>query len=187
MGSKRSKRLPYGYNERKTVMAYPVSTWAKVKADYETGNFTIEKLWKKYGIAAVTIETKIIKKKWIKGSSAPAIQQTIAEKNIAMFAKLGMTTEDLAQKLINGLNTQEKAAKEIAEKINNSDVDIEMYTKLIPQILDDRKISLEYAKEIIKMIGVYAPAKKETEHSGSINMVQDEDSNAAYKKRFKQD
>jgi len=168
-------------------MAYPATTWAKVKADYETGDYSVDKLHQKHTISREAIITKMVRKKWEKGKNAPIIQQTIAEKNIAMFAKLGMTTEDLAQKLINGLNTQEKAAKEIAEKINNSDVDIEMYTKLIPQILDDRKISLEYAKEIIKMIGVYAPAKKETEHSGSINMVQDEDSNAAYKKRFKQD
>ena len=142
-------------------MAYPATTWAKVKADYETGNFTIEKLWKKYGIAAVTIETKIIKEKWIKGSSAPAIQQTIAEKNIAMFAKLGMTQEKLAIKLIEGVTISETTTKELADLVNEGTVDLESILKMVPRLVDDRKLSLEYIKEINKCTGIHAPVKRD--------------------------
>lgn len=144
-------------------MAYTTTTWAKVKADYESGNFTIEKLWKKYGISESSIEKKIIKEGWIKGENVIAIQQTIAEKNIELFAKRGMTQADLVDKLISGVNSQTKVIEELAERLKGEDVDTEFFAKIIPQVLDDRKVALDYMKEINKMCGSHAPVKKETD------------------------
>lgn len=115
-------------------MAYPESTWAKLKADYETGEFSAPKLEEKYNITQQAIwkkkERDAIKGiKWVKGKNATIIQQTIAEKNIAAFAKAGCT--------------HQKVVDRVAEKILNEDN------------------MLQYVQEYNKMCGGYAPIKKE--------------------------
>ena len=142
-------------------MAYPATTWAKVKADYETGDYSVDKLHQKHTISREAIITKMVRKKWEKGKNAPIIQQTIAEKNIAMFAKLGMTQEKLAIKLIEGVTISETTTKELADLVNEGTVDLETILKMVPRLVDDRKLSLEYIKEINKCTGIHAPVKRD--------------------------
>ena len=114
-------------------MAYSAKIWAKVKADYESGNYSTIELREKFGITDRQIENKIASEKWEKGKNIPKIQQSIAEKNIALFAKLGMTDEDTVKRLVKGVKN------------------------------DDDNVSLRFIQEKNKMCGSLAPVKKETD------------------------
>jgi len=152
-------------------LMYSAKKWATVKADYETGNFSAEELWKKYGIHQRTIENRIKGEKWVKGKSKPLIAQGIAERNIAMFAKLGMTQEKVVQKLIDGIDSANRSAQYIADQVKaakdkDEEVDTDWLFKIIPQIMDDRKIALQYLQELNKMCGTHAPQKKDITSDG---------------------
>ena len=156
-------------------MSYSVKKWAEVKADYETGNFSAQKLHQKYSISLKAIINKMVKDKWIKGKSKPAIELGIAERNIAMFAKLGMTQENVAQKLIDGVDSANRSAQYIADQIkankdSDENIDTDWLYKVIPQIIDDRKISLDYIKELNKMCGTLAPQQREISGKGGTEL-----------------
>ena len=85
----------------------------------------------KYGIAERTIEKRIADYKWIKGQAKPLIEKSIAEKNIELFAKAGMT--------------EDKVIEKIAEGIRD----------------DDAGIRYRYIQEYHKLCGTYAPTKRE--------------------------
>lgn len=148
-------------------MAYDVKTWAKAKADYETGDFSVEKLGKKWGISDTAIENKIADEGWIKGKNKEKIEMGIAERNIAMFAKLGMTQEKVAEKMLEGILLPEATEKKLAELLKNSDEEekAEDYyknlTAIVKQLVNDRYLSLKYIQELNKMCGTLAPFKKE--------------------------
>ena len=98
-------------------MGYSASTWAKVKADYESGNYSKAQLHKKYTISEKAISNKLIKEGWVKGKNKPLIEQGIAERNIAMFAKHGMTQDKVVEKLVEGVLYGQKAMEELAKYI----------------------------------------------------------------------
>ncbi len=112
-------------------MAYGTKIWGQVKGDYESGELSIVKMAQKWGISATAIENKIIAEKWIKGEKKDQIIQTIAEKNIERFAKLGMTPEKLATRIITGVNS------------------------------DEDNVAIKYIQEHNKMCGSLAPQKSE--------------------------
>ncbi|MCP3683545.1 MAG: hypothetical protein GY861_12730 [bacterium] len=99
-------------------MAYSATTWAKVKADYESGNYSAPQLYEKYTISEIAIKKKIVDEKWEKGKNKEIIIQSIAEKNIELFAKLGMTQEKKAQMLINGTSDDNSIAIKFIQEIN---------------------------------------------------------------------
>jgi len=123
-------------------MAYDVETWAKAKADYESGNFSVEKLGKKWGISDTQIENKIAKEGWVKGKNAPLIQQSIADKNIEAFAKANCTHKDIVDKMV---------------AVILSD--------------DDNRLRLSYIQEYNKMCGTLAPSKKEVTGEGGKDLI----------------
>ncbi len=142
-------------------MAYSAKTWALVKVDYESGDYSVDKLHQKHTISREAIITRMVREKWEKGKNAAIIEKTIAEKNIALFAKLGMTQEVLAKKLIEGVNIPEATTTKLVEMLKDDDMDMDFITKVVPQLVDDRKLALEYMKEIIKLFGTHAPIKRE--------------------------
>jgi hypothetical protein len=78
-------------------MAYSVETWAKAKADYETGNYSVQALSIKYKISAPAIVKRSMNEKWVKGALKPIIEKTIQEKYIAAFAKAGIDETRIAE------------------------------------------------------------------------------------------
>ena len=130
-------------------MAYPAKTWAKVKADYETGNFSVADLWKKYGIAEITIEKRIGNEKWKKGKLKKKIEEKIEESTLEMFARLGMPKEKFLQVIIDGLNADRTYIKK--------DGSGEGFIEVEP----DHAARSRYVTEVNKMTGGYVPEKKE--------------------------
>ena len=78
-------------------MAYPASLWAKIKTDYETGNFSALQLQKKYKIGHSSIEHRSLRKGWQKGLLIPAIEKSIQEKFITAFTKRAFDENRVAE------------------------------------------------------------------------------------------
>jgi len=152
-------------------MAYDVTTWAKAKAYYETGNYSIPEVGEKLGILHTAIENKIAQEGWIKGKNKEKIEAGIAERNIEMFAKLGMTQENVAEKIIEGVFLPDATAKKLAEYIQNNNPENEEGEKnddyfkqmavIVKEMVNDKYLSLKYIQEFNKMCGTLAPFKKE--------------------------
>ena len=122
-------------------MGYSVTTWGKVRADYESGNFSADKLHQKYAISREAIIKNMVKNKWVKGKNKPAIIQGIAERNIAMFEKLGMTQEKVAELIKKGMEDDSEKA-----------------------------LQYKYMQEFIKMCGTYAPQQREISGKGGTEL-----------------
>ena len=88
-------------------MSYPASTWAKVKAEYETGEYSVDKLQEMYGISTASIDKKIAKQKWIKGRTRHKIELKAEKTAIEKFAALGMPEEKVFQKVCDLMNHEE--------------------------------------------------------------------------------
>lgn len=138
-------------------MAYKAKTWSKAKADYETGNFSVEQLWKKHGIAAITIEKKIGKEKWIKGATKKAIEKKIEESTIEAFARLGATKDFVLAKVLEGL----EATKVVITGGKN-----DAFAEVIPDHQNIDKFVTQYNK----MTGQYAPEKQEIKTEADIKI-----------------
>tara|TARA_R110000737_G_C14359287_1_gene446651 strand:- start:10 stop:519 length:510 start_codon:yes stop_codon:yes gene_type:complete len=130
-------------------MAYPAKVWAKVKADYETGNFSIDKMGEKYGISTATIEKRIKADKWQKGKLKPIIEKKIEETTAEMFARLGLPKEKLLDKIIEGTDANRTYIKR--------DGSGEGFVEVEP----DHAARVKYITEINKMTGGYTPEKQE--------------------------
>jgi len=159
--------------QKDTTMSYSSAKWAEVKSDYEAGLLTIEKLSNKYSISRPAIVKKIMADEWEKGKHKSLIEQTIAEKNIEMFAKLGMTQERVAQTLIDGINLSQTTTKELVETLKESGGDdlIKAITRVVPKLVDDRRVVLNYIQELNKMCGSLAPAKREVTGEGGSPLI----------------
>jgi len=94
-------------------MGYSAEVWARVKADYETGNFSVDALQKRYGISTATIDKHMAKEKWVKGSLKPVIEGKIKETTAQMFARIGLPREKVLKTILEGI---EKATKTLLSK-----------------------------------------------------------------------
>ena len=130
-------------------MAYPAKVWAKVKADYETGNFSIDKLHEKHTISVDTLKRKISGEKWQKGKLKPIIEKKIEETTAQMFARLGLPKEKLLEKIIEGTDADRTYIKK--------DGSGEGFVEVEP----DHAARVKYITEINKMTGGYTPEKQE--------------------------
>ena len=74
-------------------MAYPAETWARIKADYETGNFSYEKLAQIYQVSDPAIRLKATEENWIKGALKPKIEAKAQNRIVNLMSKLGMDEE----------------------------------------------------------------------------------------------
>jgi hypothetical protein len=146
-------------------MSYSAEKWANVRYDYESGNLTIEKLSKKWQISTTAIVNKMQEEEWVKGKHKETIQQTVAEKNINMFANLNCTPERVAQRVIEGIFMGDELVKKLAEHIKeirepskdeekekSDTLFYETIYDLIKQIGDNKKISKDYIQEYNKML-----------------------------------
>lgn len=132
-------------DEKNIIMAYSTKIWAKCKCDYETGNFSVKKLWKKHGISTATIENKIAKEKWIKGRLKEKIEKSTEQ----MFVDAGMPKEKVLTLIVEGMTEPKKLIFE-----GKGD-------QMICTPEKDYKTASDYIKEYNKMTGGYAPEKKE--------------------------
>lgn len=78
-------------------MAYPAETWAKVKADYETGNYSVPDLSEKYTISEPAIKLKISDEKWVKGALKEKIEEKHQNKIINELSKIGWDEKRLIE------------------------------------------------------------------------------------------
>ena len=130
-------------------MAYPAKTWAKVKAEHETGQFSVEELSKKYKISQPAIVKRLMKEGWKKGRTKKKIEEKIEESTLEMFARLGMPKEKFLQVIIDGLNADRTYIKK--------DGSGEGFIEVEP----DHAARSRYVTEVNKMTGGYVPEKKE--------------------------
>ena len=101
-------------------MAYKVSTWAKVKTDYESGNYSFEELHRKYTISEKQLKTKAQKDKWIKGKLKPEIEAKIQETMKEKFTRLGLTEDKVLKKVKEVIDDSPKAGLEFYFKLVGS-------------------------------------------------------------------
>ena len=101
-------------------MAYKTTTWAKAKADYESGNFIVAQLQKKYRIHTSTIDKRIATYKWIKGASKKKIQERIQETMKEKFARLGLPEDKVLEKVKEVIDENPKAGLDYYFKLVGS-------------------------------------------------------------------
>lgn len=131
-------------------MAYPAETWAKIKADYETGNYSTEKLSEIYQISDPAIRLKAREDNWEKGRLKPKIEEQIERNMIKLFAKKGCAPEKIVEKIIDGMDANRTI------NIGDGQSSIEA----------DHNARVKYIQEANKMMGNYSP--EEIKHSGSV-------------------
>jgi len=146
---------------------YSLRVWANVRAQYETGKFTIDELQKLFGISRNTIQFQCIKNGWVKGKTAETIAYRINESTLDCFVRLGMPPEKVNQRVLEGIESSTDSIIKIADRLKEiqADATTEEILKKIGSIIKDlaefKRISLLYIQEYNKMIGNYAPAKSE--------------------------
>ena len=159
---------------------YSLKVWANVRAQYETGQFSMESIGKLFGIPAKTIEYQCIKQRWVKGKTAASLAIRINESNLERFTRLGMPPDTVAEKVLDGITWENSCIERIARQIESIEnenkgteeddgedksKDVSSTLKLLGSIIKDmaefKRISLLYIQEYNKMTGNYAPTKTE--------------------------
>jgi uncharacterized protein YlzI (FlbEa/FlbD family) len=146
---------------------YSLRVWANVRAQYETGSFTIDELQKLFGISRNTIQFQCIKNGWVKGKTAPTVAYRINESTLDCFIRLGMPPEKVNQRVLEGIESSTDTIIKIADRLKEiqAEATTEEVLKKISSIIKDlaefKRISLLYIQEYNKMIGNYAPTKSE--------------------------
>lgn len=158
-------------------MAYSAKCWADIRAWFESGQFkSVEeiqkKTQKKYGKAPKpdTIYRVAERENWKKAALKPEIEKKAQGYTVELFAKYGITSESIAQKLQQGINLPEESMREIIKHVRKVEEEgpdkdnITMLYNLVKNYLSDHRTALEYMKEYHKIVGSYAPVKRE--HTG---------------------
>ena len=159
---------------------YTVKEWAKWKADYESGKYeSLQELRKscvKAGIKAPShraFQERAAKEHWDKNKNQEILQKTIADKNIQLFAELGKTTKDFAGRVINGAFQDKVAIRDLRDRIQkvleavdpNEPTTITFAVNEIIELWkecgDTSGKCLGWVQEANKLMGTYAPTKKE--------------------------
>jgi hypothetical protein len=130
----------------RAILAYPVELWAKIKADYETGNYSYEKLAEIYHVSDPAIRLKATEDNWIKGRLKEKIEEKTQHRVINMLSKLGWDEKKRIEKFADILEADKTGSEGIAEP--------------------DWNARLKAHDMIFKIAGDYAPT--ETKLSGGI-------------------
>ena len=93
-------------------MAYKTSTWAKAKANYETGNYSVADLVKMLGISDTAIENRIKREKWIKGKLKDVIELTMQQKVVKALADRKIDENTVADAIQSLLTTTDALVKD---------------------------------------------------------------------------
>lgn len=158
-------------------MAFSAKCWADIRAWFESGQFRNvaeiqEKCKKRYGKTPIerSIYAHSEKEGWKKGSLKPEIEKKAQGYTIELFAKYGITSESIAQKLQQGINLPEESMKTIINQVQKISEEgpgpdnMKMLLDMVRNYLSDHRTALEYMKEYHKIVGSYAPIKRE--HTG---------------------
>ena len=87
-------------------MALPADTWAQIKAEFETGNFSVEQLAKKYLISPATVKKRLYAEKWVKGRLKPLAEAKAAQTMVEKFAAIGLTPEKVMRVIQEGIEAE---------------------------------------------------------------------------------
>jgi len=150
-------------------MAYPAATWARIKAEYETGNFSIPQLAEKWVISDTTIDKRIAKENWNKGELKPRIELRQQELMINALAKKGVTQSKVAGVLHEMLEAERTLVTPSNEKDKDGNKE-PGFAEIIP----DHNARDKAVTQIFKVTGAYAAEKKEVELKGWIMEVSSE-------------
>ena len=143
-------------------MAYSTDKWAKVKADHLTGNFSVDELWKKWGISTTAIENRIDKEKWVKGELKAKIEKKVEESTIAMMARLNMPKERVVKEvLIEGLEATNQ--KWVKNPNYEEGAEGEAGEQWLLVIYADHTSRAKYLDQYNKMTGGFTPIEKKIE------------------------
>lgn len=80
-------------------MAHSTKQWSKAKADYETGNFSVQELQKKYRISESSINKRIAKENWQKGKLKPVIEEEQRKRVLDALTEKGVDADMIADKI----------------------------------------------------------------------------------------
>ena len=138
-------------------MAYSTKIWAKVKADYLTGNFSYDDLSEKYRISEPCIRKHSKSGGWVKGELKEKIEEKIEESTIEAFARLGLTKDKILQKINDGLE---------ADKVVITGGKDNAFAEVIP----DHQAIDKYITQYNKMTGNYAAEKQEIKQETDIKI-----------------
>ena len=137
-------------------MAYSTDKWAKVKADYLTGNFSYDDLSEKYRISEPCIRKRSKSDGWVKGELKEKIQKKIEESTLEAFARIGLTKDKVLKTILAGFE---------ADKVVITGGKDDAFAEVVP----DHMAIDKYITQYNKMTGQYAPEKKEI--SGGLSVV----------------
>jgi len=137
-------------------MALPAKTWAKIKTEYETGNYSTVQLAKKWQISDQAVRKHIRDEKWKKGQLKPIIESKIQKTMVEKFAEIGLTPEKVMRVVDEGVH----ADKTII--VGSGD-------QAMADIIPDWQARDRFVTQYYKLTGGYAAEK--VEHSGDIEVT----------------
>jgi hypothetical protein len=146
---------------------------------YEGGVLTVEEISKKYGIDKRAITFWAERYGWIYARRVPLQRIQTVEEKLTLANKLGFGAEKRLQKLVDGANVAEKAMERILKSlkrmVNNggkitADDQLEIQG-VVSNYLDDKRLELSYMQEIAKVLGDYAPVRRELTGKGGTPLL----------------
>lgn len=159
---------------------YSLKIWQNVRAQYETGQYTIDELQKMFGISRDSIQYQSNHQGWIKGKKSETIIRRIQENTLERFARLGMPPDKVAQRVLEGIECTTDTIKKIADRLKEIEVDdlpaqkiLQKIGSIIKDLAEFKKVSLLYIQEYNRMIGGYAPTKTEITGANGSPLIPD--------------
>ena len=172
MTTKKTTSKKRGAPKGKPQQSYTQEQKAICRAHYENESMSIPQISERYNIPIPTLNKWSTVQKWEKGKFIDLFNKTQAEKNIEMFAELGKTPKDFAQRVADGA-FQDRIAirdlkKHLTELLVNNGVEADNVTACVSEVVDLFKEcgdlagkSLGWVQEANKLMGTYAPTKRE--------------------------
>jgi hypothetical protein len=129
-------------------------TWAKIRCQWQAGEYTFSELSGRYGISEAAIKRQSMRKQWKmdKPRIRKEIEKEIEGTTVEILARLGMPKERRIRLLIEGV---EKADKLLFEGRGEN---------MLATPAPDYRTRLAYLQEIHKMTGEYPPPKSDKDH-----------------------
>jgi hypothetical protein len=162
-----------GHPKGKPNNRYTAKQKELYRSNYEVHGLSCAEISKKYEIPKETIEKWAREQKWQKGKDYDIFHKTQAQKNIEMFAELGVTPKDFAERVKSGALQDQIALRDLRkhtkEILQDAGITAEPQVNKIATALielfkecgDTSGKCLGWVQEAHKLMGLHAPQKRE--------------------------
>lgn len=151
----------------------------EIQDRYEGGTLTIAEIAARYAVDKRALEFWADRYGWLYGRRASLQRIQTVEEKLTEAARMGFGFERRLQKLIDGANVSEKSMETIITALKRMVVKGEepdeeartMVQQVVARYLDDKRLELSYMQELAKVLGDYAPVRRELTGKGGTPLL----------------